>query len=201
MSISLSKKQKVSLKKPDGSPLSSIFVGLGWDPAKKSGGGFLSKIFGGGGDDSIDLDALLLMMDEKKNPIDMVWFRQLDSKCGSVRHSGDNLTGEGDGDDEVIHVDLNRVPSNVKFLAIMVNSFRGQSFNEVDNCFARVVDTSRGKETEICNIKLRDQGSHTAVLIAHLTRTSLGFEFTADGYPAKIRTVDDIVVSCQENII
>ncbi|MDM9678639.1 TerD family protein, partial [Raoultella planticola] len=68
-----------------------------------------------------------------------IWFRKLKSTCGSVVHTGDNLTGEGDGDDEVINVYLGQLPVKVEYLAFTVNSFRGQSFNDVDNAFCRVV--------------------------------------------------------------
>ena len=110
-------------------------MGLGWDPVQKAkaSGGFLSRVFGGGdsGSDSIDLDASCILMDANKAAIDVVWFRQLQSKDGSIKHSGDNLTGEGDGDDETIHVNLERLPAAVKYLAFTVNSFRGQTCDEI----------------------------------------------------------------------
>ena len=129
MSISLSKNQKVSLSK-ESSGLSQLTVGLGWDPAKKSG--FFAKLLAS---DSIDLDASCLLLDAGGNVQDQIWFRQLKSKCGSIVHTGDNLTGEGDGDDEVIKVNLGQLPSNVEHIAFTVNSFSGQSFNDVDNAF------------------------------------------------------------------
>lgn len=102
MGISLVKGQKISLEKSDGSSLSKIFLGAGWDVAKKGG------LFGmfGGGDGSIDLDASAILFDENNNVVDNVWFAQLKSRDGSIQHSGDNRTGDGDGDDEAIHVDL-----------------------------------------------------------------------------------------------
>ncbi|MBO0223118.1 tellurium resistance TerZ family protein, partial [Vibrio parahaemolyticus] len=75
-----------------------------------------------------------------------VSFRKLKSSCNSVIHSGDNLTGEGDGDDETIFVELNKLPANTEYLAYTVNSFRGQTSNEVENAFCRVVDHATKKE-------------------------------------------------------
>ncbi|EFH9774009.1 tellurium resistance protein TerZ, partial [Escherichia coli] len=126
--VSLVKNQTVSLSK-ESSALSQLHFGLGWDPVKKKG--LLGGLFGG--NDSIDLDAGCVLMDSTGKTIDTIWFRKLKSTCGAVMHSGDNLTGEGDGDDEVIKVNLSRLPANVEYLAFTVNSFRGQSFNDVEN--------------------------------------------------------------------
>ncbi len=118
--VSLSKNQTVSLSKQS-TALSQLQFGLGWDPVKKKG--LFGSIFGG--NDSIDLDAGCVLLDAAGNKIDTIWFRKLKSSCGSVVHSGDNLTGEGDGDDEIIHVNLLKLPANVEYLAFTVNSFRG----------------------------------------------------------------------------
>ena len=121
--------------------------------------------------------------------IDTIWFRKLKSSCGSVVHLGDNLTGEGDGDDEVITVDLTRLPSQVEYLAFTVNSFRGQTFNEVDNAFCRVVDQSR---KELARYQLTEQGSHTGIIIASLSRNNGEWDFTAHGKASTGRTIDDM---------
>ena len=94
MGISLVKGQKISLEKGDGSSLTKIFLGAGWDVAKKGG---LFGMFSGG--DSIDLDASAIMFDENNKALDSIWFGQLQSRDGSIKHSGDNRTGDGDGDD------------------------------------------------------------------------------------------------------
>ena len=109
MAINLEKGQKINLEKADGSSLQQIFLGVGWDVAKSKG------LFGfGGSSGDIDLDASVILFDENKQVVDVVYFGQLRSKDGSIVHSGDNLTGAGDGDDEVIRVNLNQVPSHVK---------------------------------------------------------------------------------------
>lgn len=182
--VSLSKNQTVSLSKQSSS-LSQLQFGLGWDPVKKKG------LFGGlfGGSDSIDLDAGCVLMDSAGKKIDTIWFRELESRCGSVIHSGDNLTGEGDGDDEVIRVDLGKLPAQVEYLAFTVNSFRGQTFNDVDNAFCRVVDQSN---KELARYKLTEQGSHTGIVIASLRRNSGNWDFTAHGFACRGRTIDDM---------
>lgn len=185
--VSLTKNQTVSLSKETPS-LEKLHFGLGWDPLQKKKG-FFGGLLGGGGSDSIDLDAGCVLLDAAGNTIDTIWFRKLKSNCASVVHLGDNLTGEGDGDDEVITVDLTRLPAEVEFLAFTVNSFRGQTFNEVDNAFCRVVDQSR---KELARYKLAEQGSHTGVIIASLARKGGRWDFTAHGKASTGRTIDDM---------
>ncbi|HCT2217094.1 TPA: tellurium resistance TerZ family protein [Enterobacter hormaechei] len=182
--VSLSKNQTVSLSK-ESSALSQFQFGLGWDPIKKKG--FLGGLLGG--NDSIDLDAGCVLMDSTGKTIDTIWFRKLESTCKAVVHSGDNLTGEGDGDDEVIKVNLSRLPANVEYLAFTVNSFRGQSFNDVENAFCRVVDQT-GKE--LARYKLTEQGSHTGIVISSLRRNNGNWDFTALGHACRGRTIDDM---------
>jgi Uncharacterized proteins involved in stress response, homologs of TerZ and putative cAMP-binding protein CABP1 len=198
MTVSLQKNQTVSLSKA-APGLSKIMIGLGWDPVKQQKkGGFLSGLLGGGGNDSddIDLDASVLLFDGSRNITDMVWFRQLRSNDGSVVHSGDNRTGQGDGDDETITVDLERLPSNVQSLVITVNSFQGQPFDVVDNAFARVVDAKTG--AELAKFELRDKGSFTGVVMGVVSRQSGAWEFRAIGTPQNGRSVLDLQQSAAQ---
>lgn len=197
--VSLSKNQTVSLTKTADSALSNIAIGLGWDPLKKKPTGFFGSLFGAGQSDEIDLDASCVLLDAQCNPIDIVSFSKLYSNCRAVNHRGDNLTGEGEGDDEVIDVNLNALPSQVAFLGITVNSFRGQTFNEVDNAFCRVVNSGNGKE--ICNYKLTEQGTHTGIFIASLTRNGADWDFKAHGLPCKGRTVKDMIPVMKEALV
>ena len=188
--INLVKGQKISLEKPGGGTLNRVFMGLGWDTAK----GFLG--LGGGG--SIDLDASCVMFDENKNIVDVISFSKLNSTDGSIRHSGDNLTGAGDGDDEVINVDLSTVPEKVQSIVFTINSFRGQTFDKIDNCFARLVESVTNKE--ICTFKLKEKGSHTAMVMAKVYRHNGAWKMAALGLPANGRTVKDIVESVKSVI-
>lgn len=191
MSISLSKGQSISLAKEGGAPgLTNVFMGCGWDPAQPKKKGLLGGLLGGSRVEDIDLDASVILFDSDKMPVDVVWFRQLRSKDGSIRHGGDNLTGEGDGDDEVIHVDLANLPKSVEFLVFTVNSFRGQTFNEVGNAFARLVDGNSGKE--ICRYSLTEQGPHTGVIMASMTRSGGEWKMTAHGKAADGRSAQDL---------
>ena len=162
MAVNLQKGQKISLEKEAGGTLTSVVMGLGWDVAKKKG------LFGFGREQSIDLDASCFIFDDNNNPIDLVYFGQLASRDGSVQHSGDHRTGEGDGDDEQIAVALNRIPANVKTLVFTVSNYTGQNFSQVENAYCRLVDGQTGKE--IARYDLSAQGNHTAQIMAKVYR-------------------------------
>ena len=185
MSVNLSKGQQVSLTKRGGGGLSVVRMGLGWDAVKKRG------LFGGSKSQSIDLDASALMFDGGGNLVDAVWFRQLRSQDGSVQHTGDNLTGEGEGDDESIIVDLTRVPATVTQIVFTVNSFTGQDFSQIENAFCRLVDETSG--AEIARYELSGSGQHNAQIMAKVSRDGSGWSMTALGIPASGRTFRDLL--------
>lgn len=189
MSISLQKNASVSLKKEGGEGLTSITLGVGWDVAAKSGG-LLGGLFGGGGDNSIDLDASCIAFDGNRQVVDTVWFQQLLSRDGSIRHSGDNLTGDGDGDDETISIDLTRLPAQIETLVFTVSSFRGQTFDKVKNAFSRVVDSRARKE--LARYDITESGPHTGVVLAIVKRDGGQWTFKAIGERTTARTVKDI---------
>lgn len=173
-SISLAKGARISLEKKGGGELKKIKMGLGWDPARG---------------DSIDLDASCLMISEDKKLIDQVWFRQKKSKCKSIVHGGDNLTGDGDGDDEVIYVDLSKVSKSVKYLVFTVNSFRGQTFDEVANASCRIYDDN---DKTIVNYDLSEKGEHTGMLMVSLYRHGYAWKVRALGEVMSGRVVADM---------
>lgn len=185
MALSLSKNQSISLEKTAGSGLSSITLGLGWDPVKS---GFFGKLMGGS---EIDLDASCIVFDDSLQSIDLVWFRQLKSKDGSIHHSGDNRTGEGGGDDETISVDLQRLPAAARHLVFTVNSFTGQNFEKVENAYCRILNSANG--SELARFNLSEKGQHTGIVMACLSRDSSGWQFKAIGQATNGRTVDDLV--------
>lgn len=176
MSINLSKGQKISLEKEAGNKLTKVTMGLGWDVAKKKGGflGFL-----GGSSGSVDLDASCVMFDSHRNIVDTVWFRQLRSKDGSIQHTGDNRTGDGDGDDEQIVVNLNQLPSNVTNLFFVVNSFTGQNFSQIENAFCRIVDANNNNE--IAKYNLSCQGNHNAMVMSKVFLQNSEWQMQAIG--------------------
>ena len=185
MSVSLSKGQTVSLRKESGGSLTQVRMGLGWDAAKKKG------MFGRLHTQTIDLDASALLFDAGGTLVDQVWFQQLTSRDGSVQHTGDNLTGEGEGDDESIRVHLDGVPAGVQTLVFTVNSFTGQDFSQIENAFCRLVDET--SETEIARYDLTGSGRHTAQIMAKVARDGAGWSMTAIGVPASGRTFRDLL--------
>ena len=195
MSVNLSKGQKISLEKEAGGALSQIKMGLGWDvgAAPQKSGGFLGGLFGGGGSagGSIDLDASCIMLDANKQMVDAIWFGQLQSKDSSILHTGDNRTGAGDGDDEVINVNLSRIPDHVQALVFTVNSFTGQTFATVNNAFCRLVNASNN--SEVARYDLSAQGSHTALILAKIYRHNGEWKMHAIGETASGRTFHDLM--------
>lgn len=202
MAINLQKGQRVDLTK--GNPgLSKILVGLGWDPVQsKSGGGLLSSLFGGGGGGAnIDCDASVIMLDENgklKNNTDVVYFGNLKSKDGSIQHTGDNLTGDGDGDDEQILIDLSRVPSNIHKLAFIVNIYdcvkRRQHFGMIQNAFIRVVNSSNNQEIIHYNLT-DDYNGKTSLVVGEIYRHGSDWKFAAVGTGTNASGLGEVVKS------
>ncbi|OMC83643.1 stress protein [Viridibacillus sp. FSL H7-0596] len=154
MGINLQKGQRVDLTKGK-ADLNRVMVGLGWDPVSQGkSGGLLGGLFGGGGGNgsNVDCDASVLMLKDGhlKDGQDVVYFGKLKSKCGSVQHSGDNLTGDGDGDDEVVTIDLKSVPADYDKLVFVVNIYdcvkRKQHFGMIQNAYIRVFEPNTGNE-------------------------------------------------------
>lgn len=186
MSVSLSKGQSVSLVKQEGGGLTRVRMGLGWDAVKKRG------LFGSRAQ-SIDLDASALLFGFDRALLDQVWFQQLTSRDGAVQHTGDNLTGAGEGDDESIRVFLDGVSPAVATIVFTVNSFTGQDFSQIENAFCRLVDETT--ETEVARYDLSGSGAHTAQLMAKLARPSADahWSMTAIGATASGRTFHDLL--------
>ena len=196
MAVNLVKGQKVNLKKNDGSTLGKVMVGLGWDPVEKSGGGgFLSSIFGSGNAD-IDCDASVFLLQNGKltGVNDIVYFGNLQHSSGSVRHMGDNLTGEGEGDDEQVFVDLNAVPAQYDKLVFVVNIYkaaeRKQHFGMIANAFIRIIDD---KGTEFCRYNLSDKyDGMTAMIFGEIYRHNGEWKFNAIGQATQDKGLDEL---------
>ncbi|MEU6238953.1 TerD family protein, partial [Kitasatospora sp. NPDC047058] len=156
--VSLTKGGSVSLEK-NGKPfLSSVRMGLGWEPAGRGR--------------NIDLDASCIAFDARREKLDTAWFMKLGIFNGAVAHSGDNLTGQGGGDDESITVHLDGLPPEVSGLVFVVNSFSGQKFTEVKNAYCRLVDA--GSEQELVRFDLTQSEPHTGVVMCKLVRQYSG---------------------------
>lgn len=174
MAISLQKGQKVDLTK--GNPgLSKILVGLGWDVNRYDGSA------------DFDLDAAAFLLGDNgrvPSDSDFIFYSNLQHSSGSVVHTGDNLTGEGEGDDEVIKVDLKSVPANISKVAFTVTIYdadvRNQNFGQVSNAYIRIVDETTGNE--IIRYDLGEDFSvETAVVVGELYRYNGEWKFNAIG--------------------
>ena len=184
------KGQSIQLKSKSGAQLTKIAVGLGWGKKRKKG------FFGGIKEIGVDLDASCIIYDGDKMAIDTVWFGNLRSSDGSVQHTGDDRVGGGsEGEpNEIINVDLSRLPGQVKSIVFVVNSYSGETFEGVPFAFCNVVDLSSGS-MEVARYNLQtDGGSHKGFIIAKLRRDGNGWNFEAIGERSTGRqqTVRDI---------
>lgn len=172
--VSLQKNQTVSLVKAGRPLLTSVKMGLGWEPA------FRGK--------DIDLDASVIAYGANRKKIDACFFGKLSILGGVIQHSGDNLTGEGGGDDEVITVHLGGLPPEVTGLVFTVNSFSGQKFTDVAKAYCRLLDAGTGEE--LVRFDLTNAEPRTGVMMAKLIRQFSGeWEMTAMGEYVDARTV------------
>lgn len=174
MAISLQKGQKVDLTKTNPG-LTKILVGLGWDTNKYDGGS------------AFDLDvAAFLTADSGKvaNDQNFVFYGNLQDPSGAVVHLGDNLTGEGDGDDEQLTIDLAKVPADIEKIAFSVTIYdadvRKQNFGQVSNSFIRIVNQDTNEELIRYDLG-EDFSIETAVVVAELYRHSGEWKFNAIG--------------------
>lgn len=173
MALSLSKGGNISLSK-EAPNLTRILVGLGWDPRASDGQQF-----------DLDASAFLLTASGKvRGDHDFIFYNQLRSAEGSVEHTGDNRTGEGDGDDESIKIDLSRVPTDITRIAVSVTideaDARRQNFGQVGGAFIRIVDEATGREITRYDLG-EDFSVETAVIFGEVYRHNAEWKFRAVG--------------------
>jgi len=168
MAVNLQKGQKISLKKSDGKKLSKLMVGLGWDAANKKKSGFFSTLFGT--NESIDCDASVFMCRDGKyrGKEDLIYFGNLHHESDCIQHMGDNLTGEGEGDDEQIFIDLDKMPAHYDKLIFVVNIYhavsRKQHFGMIKNAYIHIIDPETHEE--FCRFNLSDDYTDMLSMIA-----------------------------------
>lgn len=174
MGINLAKGQRIDLTKTNPG-LTKVIIGLGWDTNRYDGG----KDF--------DLDASAFLTDENGkavNDVDFIFYNNLVHPSGSVEHTGDNRTGEGDGDDEQIKIDFSKVPSHIHRIAISVTihdaDTRNQNFGQVSNAFVRVVNEDNNEEVLRYDLG-EDFSVETAVVICELYKHNGDWKFSAVG--------------------
>lgn len=188
MGINLQKGQKIDLTKGGGGGLSQVMVGLGWDEAPQSRGFFAPK------PQPIDCDASAILCGANGKVISQdtkeccVYFGNLRHVSGAIVHQGDNLTGAGDGDDEQIMVNLQKIPSRVDKIVFVVNIYdaraRNQHFGMIENAFIRLVDMDNGNE--ICKFNLSENYNNmTGLVVGEIYRKNGEWKFNAVGQPVQ----------------
>lgn len=202
MAINLEKGQRINLEKSNGSKLENICVGINWGAMEKKG-------FFGTKKEAVDLDASCAVFDENKKHIDTVSFRQLKSNDQAIRHSGDDLTGDLNGDDgldnEVITVDLTKLSPNATYLGFFINSFRGQDFKDIPFASIRIYEGTPTRVQEvfakydIANEKAFE-GSVSMVLGVFYKKNG-EWKFNAVGTPTADKKLEQTAVTIQQNYL
>ncbi len=180
--VKLTKGGNVCLKK-EAPNLKKIRVGLGWDPIK--------KLFGS----TFDLDASIICIDSNGRKSEIVYFGNKSDRAGAIKHFGDNLTGDGEGDDEVISVDLDRVPESIQKLSVIINIYNAhskkQDFGQVKNTFVRILDDSNGKELVRYDVEGQYKGA-TGMFVADIYRYNGEWKIKALGEGVNVSSIEDM---------
>ena len=185
MSVKLTKGGSVNLRKESPS-LNRLLIGLGWDPVR--GGLF--------GSSNMDIDASVICIDSNERYESVVYYGDLVHRSGAIKHYGDNLTGDGDGDDEQIEIILDKVPANIARLSIIINIYsahsRNQSFDKVRNCFVRAVDLASNKELLRYDID-GNFAKKTGIFVADVYRHNGEWKFKALGEGVDVSDIREMV--------
>ncbi len=200
MAINLEKGQRINLEKSNGTKLQSICVGVNW-------GAIVKKGFFGSSKEPVDLDASCAVYDANKNNIDTVSFRQLTSRDGAIRHSGDDLTGDINGDDgldnEVITLDFSRLNPAANYVGFFINSFRGQDFKDIPFASIRIYEGTPTRVNEV--FAKYDIANDTAfagnvsMVLGVFYKRNGEWKFNAIGLPTNDRKLEQTVVTIQQN--
>lgn len=200
MAINLEKGQRINLEKSNGLALQSICVGVNWGAIEKKGILGTKK-------EPVDLDASCAIYDENKRKLDTVSFRQLMSKDGAIKHSGDDLTGDLNGDDgfdnEVITLDFSKLNPSANYVGFFINSFKGQDFKDIPFASIRIYE---GTPTRVDEVFAKydianDQafaGNVSMVLGVFYKRNGV-WKFNAIGLPTSDNNLEQTVVTIQQN--
>ena len=177
----LTKGEQVNLSQEAGEQVTNPIVAAGWDIARRD----------------VDLDLSAIITDEQGNVLDVAYFGRLTSNDGSLVHSGDNLTGAGDGDDETIKADRSKLNPQAKHIFYTITSYSGQSLDIVKNAFTRVVNNGQ----ELARFEL-NTFTGTGALMARLTVNGAGFDFKALGVPAPAnsKTLQDLFPILKDHV-
>lgn len=186
MAISLKKGQRISLTK-EAPGLKQIMCGLGWDVSQ----GFGAR--------QIDLDSSVICLNADKkltNVKNIIYFGNLRHSSDAIAHQGDNLTGAGEGDDEVINLDLPLIPADIAYLVFVINIYkcldRKQDFGKVNNAFVRLVDRANNQELAHYNLSGSEYGGMTGMILAEVYRHNDEWKMAAVGNGFKVKGLADL---------
>jgi tellurium resistance protein TerZ len=190
--INLQKGQRIDLRKENGSTLQDICVGVNWGAIERK------SWLGGMKKEAVDLDASCILYDGSKNIIDVIYFGKLKSTDGAVKHSGDDLTGDMDGDDgldnEIITLNFNRLNSNVDHVAFVLNSFQGHDFSTIPFASIRIYE---GTPSRVNNVHAKYDvandshfAGHVSMVLGVFYKRNDEWKFKAIGEPTKDRKLE-----------
>lgn len=200
MAINLEKGQRINLEKSNGSKLQNICIGVNWGAIEKKG-------FFGTKKEPVDLDASCALYDEGKRNLDTVSFRQLTSKDGAIKHSGDDLTGDIDGDDgldnEVITLDFSKLNPSVSYVGFFINSFRGQDFKDIPFASIRIYEGTPKRVNEVfAKYDIANDSAfagNVSMVLGVFYKKNGDWKFNAIGLPTNDRKLEQTVVTIQQN--
>ncbi|MBE8725745.1 TerD family protein [Flavobacterium hungaricum] len=202
MAINLEKGQRINLEKSNGTKLQNICVGVNWGAIEKKG-------FFGTKKEAVDLDASCAIYDDKKNHIDSVNFRKLISNDRAVKHSGDDLTGDLNGDDgldnEVITLDFSQLTPAANHVAFFINSFRGQDFKDIPFASIRIYEGTPTRVTqEFARFDVANDASfagNVSMVLGVFYKRNEEWKFSAVGVPTNDKKLEQTIVTIQQNYL
>ncbi|TCD26181.1 TerD family protein [Pedobacter psychrodurus] len=204
MAINLQKGQRISLEKSNGSKLQNVCVGINWGAIEKKG------MFGfGSSKEAVDLDGSCALYNENKQLLEVVYFGNLKSKNGSVKHSGDDLTGDMGGDDgldnEIITLDFSQLDASVNYVAFVLNSFRGHDFGTIPFASIRIYEGTTKRVNEVFAKFDIANGSnfagHVSMVMGVFYKKNGEWKFNAIGEPTKDKKLEDTVKTVTQNYL
>ena len=200
MAINLEKGQRINLEKSNGTKLQNICVGVNWGAIEKKG------LFGTK-KEAVDLDASCAVYDDKKNHIDSVNFKKLQSNDQAIKHSGDDLTGDLNGDDgldnEVITLDFSKLSPDANHVAFFINSFRGQDFKDIPFASIRIYEgTPKRVNEEFARYDIANDTAFSgkvSMILGVFYKKNDDWKFSAIGVPTSDKKLEQTIVTIQQN--
>lgn len=204
MAINLQKGQRISLEKSNGTKLQNICVGINWGAIEKKGLFGLSKT-----KEAVDLDASCALYTESKTLSEVVYFGNLRSKNGSVKHSGDDLTGDMGGDDgldnEIITLDFSQLDASVNYVAFVLNSFRGHDFGTIPFASIRIYEGTPTRVNEVfANYDIANGANfagHVSMVMGVFYKKNGEWKFNAIGEPTKDKKLEDTIKTVTQSYL